>query len=62
MVFQRSVLDWRREVGSICNGYMCIVLHMKLIWCNSFPDIYAQLEEGGGVNLPWVCVHCAIYI
>ena len=31
---------------------------MKLIWCNSFPDIYAQL---GGVNLLWVYVHCAIY-
>ena len=21
---------------------------MKLIWCNGFPDIYAQLEEGVG--------------
>ena len=34
---------------------------MKLIWCNGFPDIYAQLEEGVGVNLPWVYMHCAIY-
>ena len=21
---------------------------MKLIWCNGFPEIYAQLEERGG--------------
>ena len=32
------------EMGSICHGYMCIVLYMKLIWCNGFPEIYAQLE------------------
>ena len=25
---------------------MCIVLYMKLIWCNGFAEIYAQLEEG----------------
>ena len=29
--------------------------------CNSFPETYAQLEDGGGVNLLWVYVHCAIY-
>ena len=34
---------------------------MKLIWCNGFAEIYAQLEEGGGVYLPWIYVHCAIY-
>ena len=49
---------------------------MKLIWCNGFAEIYAQLEEGetyvvlwfcrglcsigGGVNLPWVYVHYAL--
>ena len=38
------------------------MLYMKLIWCNGFPDIYAQLEkEEGGGNLPWVYVYCAIY-
>ena len=21
-------------------------IYMKLIWCNGFPEIYAQLEEG----------------
>ena len=25
---------------------MYIVLYMKLIWCNGFVEIYAQLEEG----------------
>ena len=34
-------------MGSVCHGYMCIVLYMKLLWCNGFPEIYAQLEEGG---------------
>ena len=34
---------------------------MKLIWCNGFPEIYVQLEEGGG-NLPWVYMHYAKYI
>ena len=39
---------------------MCIVLYLKLIWCNGFTDIYASLEACG-VNLPWVYVYCAIY-
>ena len=44
-----SMVNWRRGLGQSV---------MKLIWCNGFPDIYAQL---GGVNLLWVYVHCAIY-
>ena len=40
VVFQRSVLNWR---GYICLWYMCIFLYVKLIWCGSFPEIYAQL-------------------
>ena len=36
-------------------------IYMKLIWCNGFTEIYAHLEEGVGVNLPWVYVHCVIY-
>ena len=47
--------------GQFCHGYMCIVLYLKLIWCNGFTDISASLEAGG-VNLPWVYVHCSIYI
>ena len=33
-------------VGSICHGYICILLYMKPMWCNGFPEIYAQLEGG----------------
>ena len=46
VLFQRSMLNWRCEVVSICHGYMCILLYMKLIWCNGFPENYAQLEGG----------------
>ena len=53
---------WLDEgVGSVCHGYMCILLYMKLLWCSGFSEIYAWLEEGDGVNLPWVYVQCAIY-
>ena len=43
VVFQISMLNWR---GYICLWYMCIFLYVKLIWCSSFSEIYAQLEEG----------------
>ena len=57
VVFHRSMVNWRR-VGSVCHGYMCILLYMKLIWCSGFPEIYAWLE-GGGVSVPWVlCAFC----
>ena len=48
-------------MGSVCHWYMCILLYMKHIWCNGFPEIYGRLEEGDGVSLPWVYVHSAIY-
>ena len=41
--------------------HCAIYIYMKLMWCNGFPKIYALLEEGDGVILPWVDVHCAIY-
>ena len=47
-------------MGSVCHGYMCILLYGKLIQCSGFPEIYAQLEEGSGVSLPWVYVHSSI--
>ena len=62
MVFQTSMLKWRRGVGSICHGYMCIVLYMKLIWCNGFPDIYAQVEEGVGQLAIGICTLCYLYM
>ena len=49
VVFQRSMVNWRRGVGSICLGYMCMLLYMQLMSCNVFLDICAQLE---GVHLP----------
>ena len=47
VVVKASMLDWL-GVWSICHGYICIVPSMKHIWCNGFPEIYAQLEEGVG--------------
>ena len=41
---------------------MCILLYMKLIWCIGFPEIYAQLEEGVELVLPWVYVPSAVYV
>ena len=46
--------------GSVCHGYMCILLYVKLIQCSRFPKTYAQLEEGVRVSLPWVYVHSSI--
>ena len=31
--------------GSVCHGYMCILLYVKLIQCSGFPEIYDQMEE-----------------
>ena len=38
MMYHGSMVDWQ---GSICHGYMCILLYMKLMWCIGFPEIYA---------------------
>ena len=47
------------EGGSICHGYMCILLYVKLIWCSGIPHIYDWLEEGGQliwwVKVIWKC-------
>ena len=33
------------------------LLYMKLIWCNGFPEIYAQLEEGvGSICHGYMCI------
>ena len=56
---------------SVCNGYMCILVFVKLIGCNGIAEMYAGLEEGGemvlhrsmfklGVHLPLVYVHSSI--
>ena len=44
-------------MGSICHGYMCIMLYMKLIWCHGFPKIYAGLEEEvGSICHGYMCI------
>ena len=45
----------------ICHGYVCILLHMKLISCSGFPEIYAQLEEGVGSVCHVDLGICALY-
>ena len=55
-VFKASMLDWR---GSICHGYMCIVLYMKLIWCNGFAEI---CSIGGGQSAINICALFCISI
>ena len=56
------MLDWGMDVGSIFHGYMCIVLYMKCIWCNGFPEISAPLEEGSGQTPIGICALCSIYL
>ena len=56
-VLQTCMLDWR---VSIFHGYMCIVLYMKLIWCNGFAEIYAQLE--GAICHRYMCIVLYMYI
>ena len=47
MVLHKIMVNRRRGKGSVCHGYMCILLYMTLIWCSGFPQIYGQLEWGG---------------
>ena len=53
-VYQCSMDLWSIW-GSICHGYMCILLYMKLIECNTFPLIYAQF---GGPSAMVICAFC----
>ena len=34
--------------------YMCILLYMKIMWCNGIPSIYYQLE--------WGLYVCSVYV
>ena len=38
--------------------YMCIMLYVKVIWCNGIPYIYFQFEWG--VYVSYIYVHSAI--
>ena len=63
MVFQTSMLDWRRGWGQSGIGICALwYIYMKLMWCNGFPEIYAQLEERvGSVCHGYMCIVLYIY-
>ena len=42
-------------MGSVCHGYMCILLYVKLIWCGGVAYIYGQLEGGWGQSAMGIC-------
>ena len=60
--FLEIYVQLKEGLGSVCHGYMCILLYMKLICCSGFPEIYAQLEEGGngGQSAMGICAFCYI--
>ena len=49
VVFHTSMVNWRRG-----HWYMCILLYVKLMWCNCIPYIYGQLE-GEGTSALSIC-------
>ena len=52
-VFHRSIVKWSGKY--IHAQYMCILLYMKVIWCNGIPYIYGELEWG--IHVSSVYVH-----
>ena len=44
MVFQTSMLDYRTGGVNLPWVYVHCAIYI-IIWCNGFPDIYAQLEH-----------------
>ena len=56
MVFHRSIVNSSGEYMYL--QYMCIMLYVKVIWCNGIPYIYFQLEWG--VYVSYIYVHSAI--
>ena len=44
-------------MGSVCHGYMLILLYVKRIQCSGVALIYYQLEEGvGSVFHRYMCI------
>ena len=61
--FSRVYIQLEEGVGSICNGNMCIVLYIyEMYLVPWFSRDLCPIGGGGGVNLQWVYVHCAIYV
>ena len=48
-------------MGSVCHGYMCILLYGKLIWYMVFLRSMLDWRRGDGVSLAWVYVHSSIH-
>ena len=44
-LFHRCVVNWSLG-GEMFPQYLCIMLYVKVIWCNGIPYIYFQLEWG----------------
>ena len=57
MVFHPSIVNW--SGGTDYPQYMCILVYVKLILCNSIPYINCQLEFGMGCILS-VCAFCSM--
>ena len=45
---------------SVCHGYMCILVYMKLMQCSGCCIYLRSIGGGHGISLPWVYVHSAI--
>ena len=54
-VFQRSIVNWSGG-GLMYAQYMCILLNVTLIWCNSISEIYCQLEWRGQMYPQYMCI------
>ena len=55
--YARLEEGWGQSAIGICA--LCYI-YMKLIWLMVLRDLWS-IGGGGGVNLPWVYVNCAIY-
>ena len=50
---------WLIGRGSICHGYMCILLYVRLMGFNGVAWIYCQLA--GGPSVMGICAFCYIW-
>ena len=52
--------EWGQSTMGICA--LCYIhIYLKCMWCNGFPEIYAQLEEAGwGQFAMGICALCHI--
>ena len=62
-IYDTSLVLWFSRDLCLIGGVGGIVLHMKLIWCNGFPEICVGLEEerGGSIYHGYMCIVLYIY-